>query len=54
VNTFSEQNYLKAIFHLEQEGEFAQTTDIARIVGHKAASVTEMLKKIANKKLIVI
>jgi DtxR family Mn-dependent transcriptional regulator len=52
VNTFSEQNYLKAIFHLQQAGKYASTTDIARIVGNKAASVTEMLKKLSDKKLI--
>lgn len=52
VNTFSEQNYLKAIFHLEQAGGYAITTDIAHVIGHKAASVTEMLKKMSEKKLI--
>jgi DtxR family Mn-dependent transcriptional regulator len=52
VNTSSEQNYLKAIFHLEQEGGYAITTDIAQVTDHKAASVTEMLKKMSEKKLI--
>lgn len=52
VNTSSEQNYLKAIFHLEQGGGYALTTDIAAAIGHKAASVTEMLKKMSDKKLI--
>lgn len=52
MNTSSEQNYLKAIFHLEQGGGYAITTDIAQVTGHKAASVTEMLKKMADKKLI--
>ncbi len=52
MSTFSEQNYLKTIFHLEQSGGDAGTTDIARIIGNKAASVTEMLKKLSDKKLI--
>lgn len=52
MNTFSEQNYLKAIFHLEQAGGYASTNEIARSIGHKAASVTEMLRKMAVKKLI--
>lgn len=52
MNTSSEQNYLKAIFHLQQSGAYAITTDIAQLTGHKAASVTEMLKKMSQKKLI--
>jgi DtxR family Mn-dependent transcriptional regulator len=53
VNSFSEENYLKIIFHLEQQTHSAAlTTDIARIIGLKAASVSEMLKKLAGKKLI--
>lgn len=53
MNSFSEENYLKIIFHLEQQTDSAAlTTDIARIIGLKAASVSEMLKKLAIKKLI--
>ena len=53
MNSFSEENYLKIIFHLEQQTHSAAlTTDIARIIGLKAASVSEMLKKLAGKKLI--
>jgi len=53
VNSFSEENYLKIIFHLEQQtNSAALTTDIARIIGLKAASVSEMLKKLSAKKLI--
>ncbi|MGZ3906970.1 MAG: metal-dependent transcriptional regulator [Bacteroidia bacterium] len=53
MNSFSEENYLKIIFHLEQQtNSAALTTDIARIIGLKAASVSEMLKKLAAKKLI--
>jgi DtxR family Mn-dependent transcriptional regulator len=49
----SEENYLKIIFHLEQREEGpALTTDIARIIGLKAASVSEMLKKLSARKLI--
>jgi DtxR family Mn-dependent transcriptional regulator len=54
VNSFSEENYLKIIFHLEQQtNSAALTTDIARIIGLKAASVSEMLKKLSVKKLII-
>lgn len=53
MSSLSEENYLKIIFHLElQNNAAALTTDIARIIGLKAASVSEMLKKLAAKKLI--
>ncbi|MGZ3865654.1 MAG: metal-dependent transcriptional regulator [Bacteroidia bacterium] len=53
MGSFSEENYLKIIFHLEQQtNSAALTTDIARIIGLKAASVSEMLKKLSAKKLI--
>ncbi len=51
--TFSEDNYLKTIFHLfnEQEEE-VNTNAIADVMNTKASSVTDMLKKLADKKLI--
>lgn len=51
--TFSEENYLKTIFHLfnEQEEE-VNTNAIADVMNTKASSVTDMLKKLAEKKLI--
>ncbi len=51
--TQSEENYLKTIFHLEQEAEGGvQTSSISEILETKAASVTEMIKRLANKKLV--
>lgn len=53
MNSLSEENYLKAIYKLtELEGEAVSTNSIAEKVSTKAASVTEMLKKLADKKLI--
>ncbi len=51
--TFSEENYLKTIFHLfnEQEEE-VNTNAIADVMNTKASSVTDMLKKLADKQLI--
>lgn len=49
----SEENYLKAIFHLErfsQEG--VSTNAIAEQMQTKASSVTDMLKKLSDKKLV--
>ena len=51
--TQSEENYLKAIFHLQQEGEDGVTTSkLSEQLQAKAASVTEMVKKLAEKKLV--
>lgn len=49
----SEENYLKAIFHLERFVEEGVTTNaIAEQMQTKASSVTDMLKKLADKKLV--
>lgn len=51
--TVTEENYIKAIFHLSEEGdENISTNDIATAVKAKAASVTDMLKKLKQKKII--
>ncbi len=52
--SFTEENYLKAIFHLsEQEnGKLVSTNDLAEIMQTRAASVTDMLKKLSEKKYI--
>jgi DtxR family Mn-dependent transcriptional regulator len=50
--TLSEENYLKAIFHLGQEGKEAVSTNaIADKIEAKASSVTDMVKKLAEKNL---
>lgn len=49
----TEENYLKAIFHLAQKtNENVATNDIAKSVSATAASVTDMLKKLSEKKLV--
>jgi DtxR family transcriptional regulator, Mn-dependent transcriptional regulator len=49
----SEENYLKAIFHLERfSKEGVSTNAIAEEMQTKASSVTDMLKKLADKKLV--
>lgn len=51
--SITEENYIKAIFHLSEDGdESISTNDIARQVNAKAASVTDMLKKLKQKKII--
>ncbi len=50
--TLSEENYLKAIYHLGKEGTIAVSTNaIAEKIESKASSVTDMIKKLAEKNL---
>jgi DtxR family Mn-dependent transcriptional regulator len=53
MNSFTEENYLKSIYILiEQESGAVATNAIAEKVNTKAASVTDMLKKLSEKKFI--
>lgn len=52
--TFSEENYLKTIYHLIDLTQTEVTTNaIAEKMDTKASSVTDMLKKLADKELII-
>ena len=51
--SYTEENYLKAIYHLSDSGAKAVlTSEIAETMNTKAASVTDMIKKLSNKNLI--
>jgi DtxR family Mn-dependent transcriptional regulator len=51
--TFSEENYLKAIYHLTTLLDTEVSTNaIAEMMETKASSVTDMLKKLAEKDLV--
>lgn len=53
IHSYTEENYLKAIYKLlEQADDLVTTNAIAARMQTKAASVTDMLKKLAEKKLI--
>lgn len=53
MQSFTEENYLKIIYHLSQNNpEAIQTNAIAEKMQTKAASVTDMIKKLAEKQLI--
>ena len=53
MNSFTEENYLKAIFKLLEKGaKKVSTTRLAEMVDTAPASVTDMLKKLAAKKFI--
>ena len=53
MNSFTEENYLKAIYYLLEKGQKKiSTNSIAEQMSTSAASVTDMLKKLSEKKLI--
>jgi DtxR family transcriptional regulator, Mn-dependent transcriptional regulator len=53
VHSFTEENYLKAIYKLqESNGEVVATSALAQVMGVHAPSVTDMLKRMAAKKLV--
>jgi DtxR family Mn-dependent transcriptional regulator len=50
--TVSEENYIKAIYHLQQHARNVTTNELAERLQTKPASVTDMLKKLKAKKLL--
>ena len=52
--TFSqtEENYIKSIYHLQHTTALVTTNELASQLKTKAASVTDMLKKLKTKKLL--
>lgn len=51
--TRAEENYLKCIFHLEQEQKGAIATNaIAQMMNTKASSATDMIQRLADKELV--
>lgn len=47
----SEENYIKAIYHLQKDGTVT-TNDLASELKTRPASVTDMMKKLRTKKLV--
>lgn len=48
----SEENYIKSIYHLQQDTGLVNTNALASEMQTKAASVTDMLKKLSAKKIL--
>ena len=48
----SEENYIKAIFHLQKADGTVTTNELAGHLQTKPASVTDMMKKLKTKKLV--
>jgi DtxR family Mn-dependent transcriptional regulator len=53
--SFTEENYLKAIYYLQQESDANEVSvnDIAERMNTRPATVTDMLRKLSDKKLIL-
>lgn len=52
MNTLAEENYLKTIYKLSLTGDSVSTNQIAAELCTKASSVTDMLRKLADKALV--
>jgi DtxR family Mn-dependent transcriptional regulator len=50
--TVSEENYIKSIYHLQQHTRNVTTNELADRLHTRPASVTDMLKKLRDKKLL--
>ncbi|MEQ1676741.1 MAG: metal-dependent transcriptional regulator [Chitinophagaceae bacterium] len=48
----SEENYIKAIYHLQQQDDMVSTNELAAELKTRPASVTDMMKKLKAKKLL--
>lgn len=49
----SKENYIKAIFHLQEEDGIVTTNQLAAALQTRPASVTDMLKKLKTQKLLL-
>ena len=49
----SEENYIKSIYRLKGEHQLVTTNELAAELQTRAASVTDMLKKLKSKKLVI-
>jgi DtxR family Mn-dependent transcriptional regulator len=50
--SINQENYIKAIFHLQQQAATVSTNALAGALNTKPASVTDMLKKLKTQKLL--
>ncbi|MBN9295694.1 MAG: metal-dependent transcriptional regulator [Filimonas sp.] len=50
--SITEENYIKAIFHLQEVNGMVSTNELAAELDTKPASVTDMLKKLKVKKMV--
>ncbi len=51
-NSFTEENYIKALFNLANETGEVNVNDLSKWLEIKMPTVTSMMKKLAEKKLV--
>jgi DtxR family transcriptional regulator, Mn-dependent transcriptional regulator len=52
MNSFTEENYLKAMYHLADERGEVSVNELSKQLGLKMPTVNSMMKKLAEKKLV--
>ena len=52
LNSLTEENYLKALFALSKETDEVTVNELSKQLGIKMPTVTSMMKKLAEKKLV--
>jgi DtxR family Mn-dependent transcriptional regulator len=52
MNSYIEENYLKALFNLSSESGEVNVNELSKRLGIKMPTVTSMMKKLAKKKLV--
>ena len=52
THTTTEENYIKAIYHLQNVRDTVSTTLLSAEMKTKPASVTDMLKKLRSKRIV--
>jgi DtxR family Mn-dependent transcriptional regulator len=50
--TIAEENYIKSVYHLQQQSALVATNHLAEALQTQPASVTDMVKKLTSKKLV--
>ena len=53
MNTYTEENYLKALFNLRNEKGETTVQELSKVLQIKMPSVNSMVKKLADKKLVI-
>ncbi len=52
MNSLTEENYLKALFNIANEAGEVNVTELSKRLGIKMPTVTSMMKKLSEKKLV--
>lgn len=50
--SIAEENYIKVIYHLQNDDDNVTTNEVAAVINTTAASVTDMLKKLKEKNIL--